>query len=61
MLLILFICVADRGFSGYTNFYPFVPQHLDPNGKPRAVYTVNLLHVAEDTASVNQWQDYIHR
>lgn len=61
MLLILFICVADTGLPCYTNFYLSVSQLLDQIGKPRPVHTVNLLRVAEDTASVHQWQGYIHR
>lgn len=61
MLLILFICVADTDLPGYTNFYPSVSQLLDPIGKPTPLYTVNLLHGAEDTASVHQRQGYTHR
>lgn len=59
MFLSLFICVANRGLSGCTNSHPSVFHLQDPNGKPRAVCTANLLHFAQDFA-VKQWTDYIH-
>lgn len=61
MLLILLICVALRSLPGYMNVFLSASHCLDPKRKPRAVCTVNLFHIAEDTASVHQWQDYIHR